>query len=405
MPLRKPVSPDVLSPELREPNGRARPNTGLGVPAHRNAEARIDLGQLGRNIEITRTRLVGTKLLFPVKADEYGHGSREIALRAQEAGVDGFGVGNLFEARRLREAGVTAPILILSPSRPELADELVDTDAAVAISCPEMAGALEGAAAAASRTVPVHVKVDTGLGRDGLPVEAASHFVEHLRRSCPHLEVEGIFSHLSVAYSEEEDARAYTRRQIDSFNELLAILDRRGLLPPLRHIANSSALVQHRVAVTSGYLNMVRPGILLYGYPEVRRPWTDEIRPILSLVTWVVSLKDVPPGRSLGYGRAHRTRSWTKIATLPVGYGDGIPPGMARACTVVVGGHRAPIIGGVSMDQMSVEVTKVPGGRVGDEVELLGGASPADEVARALDLGVTEILLTGISPHLKRTFR
>jgi len=368
------------------------------------AEARIDLGQLARNIEFVRRRLGRVKLLFPVKADGYGHGAVEIARLAEEVGVDYLGVANLFEASELRRAGIRLPILILSASRPQLAKALAQADVTVTVSVPEMASALEEAASEAQKTVKVHVKVDTGMGRNGVLAEEAPEFVLWLERACPHIEIEGIFSHFSVSYSEEPADQEYTRAQIRSFNQVLAELEGLGKLPPLRHIANSSGLIQYEDEVTKGYYNMVRPGVLLYGYPEVRRPWTREIRPIMTLVSWVVSLKRMPPGRYIGYGRQYQTDSEKLIATLPVGYADGIHPCLANRGEVVILGGRAPIVGGISMDQLTVDVTHIPGVQVGTEVELISPAIPAEEIAQRIGARFTEVVLTALSRRVARIY-
>jgi len=368
------------------------------------AEAQIDIGKLLRNIEIVRSRLRGVKLLFPVKADAYGHGAIRIAKLAEEAGVDYLGVANLFEALELRQEGIRLPILILSASRPDLAEKLAEADVTVSVSTPEMAGSLEQAAAKAGKKVKVHIKVDTGMGRNGVLAEEAYDFALKLHRECPHLEVEGIFSHFSASYSEDPADQEYTRGQIRTFNRLLEALEAAGRLPPLRHIANSSGLIQYEEEVTSGHYNMVRPGVLLYGYPEVHRTWTAEIRPIMTLRTWVVCLKRMSPGRYIGYGRQYRTDSERLIATLPVGYADGVHPLLANRGEVVIKGRRAPIVGGISMDQLTVDVTHIPGVRVGDEVELISPKLPAEEIARKIGARFTEVVLTALSRRVARVY-
>jgi len=368
------------------------------------AEARIDLTRLRRNIEIVKKHLGKVKLLFPVKADGYGHGAVGISRLAQEAGVDYLGVANLLEALELRQAGIRLPILIMCASRPDLARELVDAGVTVTVSHPQMAQALEQAAAQAKKTVKAHLKVDTGMGRNGVLVEQAYEFVLSLKQY-PHLKVEGVFSHFSVSYSEEAADQEYTRQQIRLFDQFLQELDRAGCLPPLRHIANSSGLIQYEKEVTTGYYNMVRPGVLLYGYPEVRRPWTSGIRPPMTLVTWVVCVKEMPPGRYIGYGRKYKTDSVRKIATLPVGYADGINPKLGcQQGEVVIHGQRAALVGGISMDQLTVDVTHIPQVQVGDEVELIGDAMPAEEIAQRIGARFTEIVLTALSRRVARVY-
>lgn len=371
------------------------------------AEARISRERLRHNLSLVQERLRsrGVKLLFPVKADGYGHGAVGVSRIAQEAGVDYLGVANLFEALELRQAGIELPILILSASRPELAPRLVEARVAVTVSTRELAEALEREAARISKPVIVHVKVDTGMGRNGVLAEDAVDFVRWLHSECPHLHIEGIFSHFSVSYSETPDDVEFTRGQIRAFRGVLSALDQEGLLPPLRHIANSSGLIQFEDEVTTGYFNLVRPGVLLYGYPEVRRPWVESVKPILQLVTWVVAVKRMPPGRYIGYGRKYKTPSERLIATLPVGYADGISPKLGcGGGEVVIRGERAPIVGGISMDQLTVDVTHIPDVQVGDEVELLGDQMPAVEIAERIGARFTEVVLVALSRRVARVY-
>jgi alanine racemase len=368
------------------------------------AEARVDLAQLVRNIEITKARLAGTKLLFPVKADAYGHGAVGVARLAQETGlVDYLGVANLFEVDELRRAGIQTPILIMSASRPELADELAEADVTATISTPELAQALEKAAARRRQRTRVHIKIDTGMGRNGVLAEESFQFIERLSK-LRHLEIEGIFSHFSVSYSTTPEDQAYTRGQIQQFNQLLGELERAALLPSLRHIANSSGLVQYESEVATGYYNMVRPGILLYGYPEVSAPWTIPIKTVLKLITWIVSLKTMPAGRYIGYGRRYRTGAPKRIATLPVGYADGLSWLLEHSGEVVLHGRRAPIVGGISMDQITVDVTEIPETRMGDEVELIGDELSALEVSQKIGAHFTEVVLTALSRRVARVY-
>lgn len=368
------------------------------------AEARVDLDQLRTNIQTVQAHLGETQLLVPVKGDGYGHGAPEVARTIESLGVAYLGVANLYEAIELRDAGIRAPILILSASHPQHADRLLQTDVSVTVSTYELARALERAAAERDTTATVHVNVESGMGRNGIPANEALAFVRFLRERCPHLSVEGIFSHFSVSFSEAPDDRAYTHRQIATFNGVLDELDGNGLLPPLRHIANSAGLIQYEDEVTSGHYNMVRTGILTYGYPEIRRPWTDPVQPIMSLVTWVVSVKDLPPGSDIGYGRRYTTASTERIATLSIGYADGLPPGLANNGDVLIHGERAPIVGSVSMDQITVNVSGIPDVAIGDEAIIMNGHQPADAVADRLRTGFTEVVLTALSPRVARVY-
>ncbi|MCX8103554.1 MAG: alanine racemase [Candidatus Bipolaricaulota bacterium] len=369
------------------------------------AEAIIDLKQLAQNIAAVRARLgERIKILFPVKADAYGHGAVGIARAAERAGIDYFGVANLAEAQELRDGGITMPILILASSRIAHIPELVRTDVDVTISSLEFAQALAAEAQRQGRRVRVQVKVDTGMGRNGALPEDAFAICRAIAQM-PSLECTGIFSHFACSYSEKPDDQEFTRHQIAVFNDLLAQLDREGILPPLRHIANSSGLVQYESEVTTEYYNMVRPGILLYGYPEVRRPWTEPIKPILRMRSWIVTMNELPPGSFIGYGRRFQTKRRSKIVTIPVGYADGVIWLLANVGEVVIHGRRAPMVGAISMDQITVDVTDIPEAHVGDEVELIGPHITAEEIARKIGANFTEVVLTALSKRVVRVYK
>lgn len=368
------------------------------------SEAVIDLKQLARNIATVRQRLgTHTKILFPVKADAYGHGAVGIARAAEQSGVDYFGVANIVEAQELRDAGITTPILILASSRITHISELVRTGVDVTLSSVEFAQALAAEAQRQGRRVRVQVKVDTGMGRNGaLPKDALT--LCRTIAPMPPLECTGIFSHFACSYSEKPEDQEFTRHQIAVFNSLLTQLDREEILPPLRHIANSSGFIQFESDVTRGYYNMVRPGILLYGYPEVRRPWTEPIKPILRMRSWIVTMNELPAGSFIGYGRRFQTKRTSRIVTIPVGYADGVIWLLANVGEVIIHGRRAPIVGSISMDQITVDVTDIPEAQVGDEVELIGPRMSAEEIARKIGANFTEVVLTALSKRVARVY-
>lgn len=368
------------------------------------AEALIDLQQLERNIATVRAHLSpSVKILFPVKADAYGHGAVEIARTAERVGIDYLGVANIGEALELRAAGIRIPILILAASRIEHISELLSIDLDISLSSLEFARALHAEALRQAKRAKVQLKVDTGMGRNGaLPPEALQ--ICRAIAEMPGLHMTGIFSHFASSYSTDPDDQAFTRKQISIFNELLAQLDREKLLPPLRHIANSSGLVQYESEVTTGYYNMVRPGILFYGYPEVRRPWTEPIRPILRMRSWIVTINELPPGSFIGYGRRFQTKRRSKIVTVPVGYADGVIWLLANVGEVIIRGKRAPIVGAISMDQITVDVTEIPDVKIGDEVELIGPQMTAEEIARKIGANFSEVVLTALSKRVARVY-
>ncbi len=368
------------------------------------AEALIDLKQLERNIATTRAHLgPNIKILFPVKADAYGHGAVGVARAAARVGVDYFGVANIGEALELRAAGIQTPILTLAASRTAHISDLLSIDLDISLSSLDFARALNVEARRQAKIAKIQIKVDTGMGRNGaLPKDALT--ILRAVQELPGLAVTGIFSHFASAYSEHPDDQAFTREQLARFNDLLDQLDYEKLLPPLRHIANSSGLVQYEREVTSGRYNMVRPGILFYGYPEVRRPWTAPIKPILRMRSWIVTMNELPAGSFIGYGRRFQTKRRSRIVTVPVGYADGIIWLLANVGEVVIGGKRAPIVGAISMDQITVDVTDIPEAEVGDEVELIGPQMTAEEISRKIGANFSEVVLTALSKRVARVY-
>lgn len=367
------------------------------------AEALIDLDQLAQNIQTVQARLKGCRLCFPVKANAYGHGAVELARRAQVLGVDYFGVANLSEALELRRAAIEKPILIFSASRRSHIPELVEAEVDVTVSSMAFAETLDEAAARRGRRVRVQLKVDTGMGRNGVWWEDALAVAKRLSQLA-HLDFVGVFSHFSASYSQTPEDRAFTLDQIEAFEQLLEAMKAGGVLPRLRHIANSSGLIQYEERVASGAFNMVRPGILLYGEPEVRRPWTAPIRPILRLRSWVTSVSALPAGRYIGYGREYRTPTPARIATLPIGYADGVSWWLKNQGKVLIHGQLVPIVGGVSMDQITVDVSDVPQVKPDDEVYLIHDKLSALDVAHVLGASFSEIVLTALSRRVARTY-
>ena len=254
------------------------------------AQAKIDLGQLARNIRLVRQNIpVQVKIMSVVKRDAYGHGLIEIAQIAQREGVDQLGVADVFEVERLRREGIKLPILVLGLSRREDIAPLVSFQASITIADLDFAAQLDREAEAQQRRAIVHVVVDTGLGRFGIFPKQTVPFFRELQRFS-HLQIEGIFSHFAVSDSLAPDDRQYTAEQIEKLNRALAQLDKEGILPPLRHIGSSPCLLEYPETM-SGYYNMVRIGATFYGYPEVpaEGTWAEEIRPIATVSTATVS--------------------------------------------------------------------------------------------------------------------
>lgn len=322
--------------------------------------AEIDLGALVGNLRLLRKR-VGprVKLMFVVKANAYGHDAVLCALAAQKArAADWLGVSSVEEGVALRGAGVKLPILILGSLYPfESVLAAAAHDLTPIVASLESARRVAEAALRLRRQINIHVKVDTGMGRIGLRPEAAVELLRELFLFRKQIPVQGIYTHMAKA----EDDRSYTERQLSAFRKVLKSLDKEGLRPPLVHAANSAAALRHPGA----RFDLVRPGLAAYGLYE-------GFAPVLALKSKIVYLKTVPKGAAISYGATWRAKRVSRIATLPIGYGDGYPRALSNKASVLVGGERCPVVGRVTMDQVMIDVTAVPRARVGDDAVLIG---------------------------------
>jgi len=359
--------------------------------------AEVDLSAVAHNVrELRRCADPKAKLMAVVKANGYGHGAVEAARTALANGAEWLGVARLPEAIPLREAGFGAPILVFGYTPPADAGRLIDYDLRQSVYSPAVARAYSEAAAARGKRIRVHVKVDTGMGRLGMvPAalfgQAPGHAVgeDFIREATaiarlPGLDTEGIFTHFAASDSSDT---SYAERQLALFLEVLSALRAAGLEFAVRHAANSAAVI----ALPESHLDLVRPGIALYGL----RP-SDEIdltgislQPAMALKTRIVHLKSVPAGACISYGMTYRTPSPTVIATIPAGYADGYRRLLSSRGEMLVGGRRVPVVGRVCMDLTMLDVGTVPGVQVEDEVVIFGkqgGESlSADDIARVLN--------------------
>jgi len=346
--------------------------------------ARVHLGNIRANIEGIR-KAVGPdrKMLIAVKANAYGHGAVEVSRMAERIGVDWLGVATVPEALELRAAGVRLPILKLSHAFPEEMAAAVDNGVTLAVCDEANARALEAVCAARGRKARVHLKADTGMGRIGVAADEAPALAALIERSCPSLFLEGVFTHLPV--SDERDP-TYTAAQLARFRAAVEAVNAAiGRRIDLAHCANSGAVLGHG----ESYLDMVRPGIMIYGfYPDEGTPRTIALRPGLSLKTRVSFVKRVAAGQSVGYGRTWVAERDGYVATIPAGYADGFNRLFSNRGRALIGGRSYPIAGRVCMDQSMLELGPETDVRVGDEVVLLGrsGSQEIDcyEWAKAL---------------------
>ncbi len=387
----------MASSPSRDPRGAVGTDPAQTVARPtRPAWAEIDLGAVRDNVRAVATTLrPPAQVLAVVKADAYGHGAPEVARQAVEAGAASLGVATTDEGVQLRRAGIGGPILLLGYTPPEEADVVVAHDLSVTVFQMEVARALSHAASRAGRQVRIHIKIDTGMGRIGVaPTEAASAVRE--AAGLDGILLEGCFTHFASA---DEPDLGPARAQLEIFRSVLRQLEKARLPTGVRHAANSAATL----ALPESHLDLVRSGIALYGIPPAphlggRLP----LRRVMRLRARVTHVKRVPAGTAIGYGRTYRPERTTTIATIPVGYADGYPRLLSGRGEVMLGGHRVPIAGRISMDQCMIDAgtTAV---RVGDEVELWGEHVPVEEVADLAHTIAYEVL-AGVSRRIPRVF-
>ena len=367
--------------------------------------AEVDLHALRENLAWIRHR-VGPKvrIMTVVKADAYGHGLKQIAALLMQSGTDIFGVANLAEAHVIRNVGKGWPILMLGACLPDEVERAVQDNVMPTISMPAEAELFSKIATKLNATVRAHVKVDTGMGRLGVAPAQASKLIRRVQ-SLASLKVEGIYTH----YASAEDDEAYSRLQRECFQELLARLADEGIRIPLVHANNSGALLHEPDTM----FHLVRPGLLVYGVlpPGQRRMAStlhSHLRPALSLKCRVSLVKEIPRGTSLSYGRAFVARRRMRVATLTAGYGDGYLRAASNRAQVLVGGKRCSVLGRVTMDQMMVDVSRVPSVRPGDEAVLIGRQGGDEITAGELAVWCVTVpweVLTAISYRVPRIYR
>jgi len=333
---------------------------------HRPTWAEIDLDALARNFQGLCAHVgPGVKVLAVVKADAYGHGAIPVSKRLESEGADALGVAIVEEGVELRQAGLRSPILVFGGAFPGQEEMAVKHDLAIVVSTMLMVRRLDEAAARLRREATYHLKLDTGMGRLGVPPEDAVRFLTEAKQFAD-ARLGGVMSHLSSA---EEHDQAFTDLQTARFERALGQVAAAGIEVPVRHIANSAAASDR----TDSRYDMVRAGLLLYGIVSSPKGAPFPVAPVMTLKTRISFLKTVPGETPISYGRTYVTPGERTIATLPIGYADGIQRRLSNKGRVVVRGHSAPIVGSVTMDSTLVDVTAVPGVAPGDEVVVFGG--------------------------------
>lgn len=364
--------------------------------------AEIDLSAVLHNYHSIRSIIPDhCRFLGVVKADAYGHGALQISRLLQEAGADYLAVSCLDEALELRNNAISMPILILGHTPPEYTDVLIQNQLTQTVTC--LAKAMEYSAEASSvgKKLKVHIKLDTGMSRLGY-LCAGDYYevgIRNLISSCklPFLDFEGIYTHFSVSDEPGPENQSYTREQFQLFRNVLSELNTRaGIEFPIRHCANSGAVI----SFPETSLDMVRPGLLLYGYGDQGKLG---LCPAMRLMTTISTIKYQLPGTSVSYGRRFITSRRTRIGVIAAGYADGLPRRSSNQCSFWVAGKKAPQIGTICMDMCMIDLTDVPEAKVGSEVELFGTHNSILSLSEAAETIPYE-LLCSITKRVPRVY-
>ena len=366
----------------------------------RPTHVEVDLSCLAGNLAAIRQRVGDAKVMTILKANAYGHGLVPVARHMVRCGADCLGVAFLEEGILLRREGITAPVLVLGGIAGEQIPLFLQHDLTLTAPSVEKLRLIDETAASMGMRARVHLKVDTGMERIGIHYYSAAALLE-ASLTCRHVVVEGIYSHFANADAED---LAHAKLQLERFMEVLSFYEKRSLPMPLRHIANSAGILQ----MPESHLDLVRPGILLYGvYPSQECQQTVAVRPALTWKSRVAYFKVVQPGHPVSYGSTWQSEKPVRVVTIPVGYGDGYFRALSNRSEVIIRGVRSPVVGRVCMDQMMVNLDQGTAYN-GDEVILLGESGgqviSAAEVAGWAGTIPYEVL-TNINTRVPRLYR
>ncbi|MBI5428537.1 MAG: alanine racemase [Nitrospinae bacterium] len=384
------------------------PHAGSAATTQRATHAEINLTSFRHNLNLARTALrPGVKTMAVVKADAYGHGALPCSKAALDAGADWLGVGILEEGLELRQHGIDAPVLVLGSVFPHEIDALIRGGLSTILSDYRLARALSRQAARAGKTVGVHIKVDTGMGRLGVLPEDFLCLVERVLER-KNLRIEAVSTHFSSA---DEDDPEFTLSQLSRFNRAVEQLRAAGRPVPLLHCANSSALIKF----PQTWFDMVRPGLILYGAlpsPKLKPHLKNlagggELLPVMQWKSRIIQINRIPKGSGLSYGKNHVVSRDSLIATLPAGYADGLSRNLSGKMNVLIRGRKARQVGTICMDMCLIDVTDIPEAQVGDEAVILGRqgqeAISAEELAQQNGTVPYEILCA-VSKRVPRVY-
>ncbi len=359
------------------------------------AFAEISLNALSHNLNVVRKKTGNISILAVIKANAYGHGAVHVADHLIKRGVSHLGVAYTYEAIALREAGITAPVLVFFDR--DNIDACLEYNLTPTVFDLETAKKVSTGAHRQNKKIPVHVKVDTGMGRIGFDLRKAPEAIIKIS-SLKNIKLQGLMSHFSEADLEDKD---FVNAQLKHFTSLVKKLKQNKIYFEFMHMANSAAVL----TMPDAHLNMVRPGIMLYGYSCCD---SEKLRPVMSIKSRIVFLKKVPPGTPISYNRTFVTKRRSTIATIPVGYADGFNRQLSNQGEVLIRGRRAPVVGRVCMDTTMVDVTDIPGVNYNTEVVLLGRQGreqiTADDIAKKTGTIPYEVL-TSVGQRIKRIYR
>ena len=362
----------------------------------------IDLPAFRENLNAVKNRVGNTKIMALVKADAYGHGMEQIAAEAQAWGIDYLGTATLEEGALLRKSGIRVPILCLGALPLGSEEMCVIHQIEQAVSSAEALFRLQRVCEEHHSFVDVHLKIETGMHRTGVRSGQALREVLNALKCCSRVRLKGVFTHLAASDTQDD---TYTRQQADAFAEALEQIRQNGFRDFLVHCANSGAILSYPEL----YFDMVRAGIVLYGYyPSGETKETFPVKPVLSWKTAVAAVNEIQAGEAISYSGTFVAQRDMRVAVLPVGYGDGYRRLLSNKAEVLIHGKRAPIVGNICMDMMMADVTEIPGVSLGDPVVLIGRqgkeAITAEELAALCGTISYEIMLS-ITPRVPKEYR
>jgi len=354
----------------------------------------IDQAALAHNVRQLKKLLASkTQLMAVVKADAYGHGATMVARTALDAGAGGLCVATVQEGIQLREAGIEAPILLLGATNtPEQVRAIAYWQLQPTICTPQQALVFSETLSGLKKTLSVHLKLDTGMSRLGMPWQEARQFVELVKR-LPYLEMKSVYSHLATADSLDPTVMTVMRLQHQRFEEAIAQLHSAGIEPPCLHLANSAATLTDPAL----HYDLVRVGLALYGlYPAEHLRGAIDLKPVMQVKARVTQVKTIPPGTGVSYGYQFIAERQMRLAVIGIGYADGIPRNLSNKMTVIIRGKRVRQIGAITMDQLMLDVSEIPDLQTGEVVTLIGQdgdlSISADDWAQSLGTISWEIL-------------